>query len=85
MAEEIRKALKAVDLMKLLDGQVALGGKSGSKNLGEHKVSKNLLPESPSALVCDDKSGMFVLTEICTVLEDTTRTSATYRLPVLNN
>ncbi|RSH90742.1 glycylpeptide N-tetradecanoyltransferase [Saitozyma podzolica] len=37
--EEIRKALKAVDLMKILDGQVALGGKSGTKALGEHKVN----------------------------------------------
>ena len=36
--DEIRKALKAVDLMKILDGQVALGSKSGTKDLGEHKV-----------------------------------------------
>ena len=37
--EEIKKALRAVDLMKLLDGQVAIGGKSGTKALGEHKVT----------------------------------------------
>ena len=37
--DEIKKALKAMDLMKMLDGQVALGNKSNSKNLGEHKVS----------------------------------------------
>lgn len=37
--EEIRKALKAADLMKMLDGQKALGNKVGTKALGEHKVS----------------------------------------------
>ena len=37
--DEIRKALKAVDLMKVLDGQIALGNKSGTKALGEHKVN----------------------------------------------
>lgn len=37
--DDIKKALKAVDLMKMLDGQIALGNKSNSKNLGEHKVS----------------------------------------------
>ena len=37
-AEDIKKALRAIDLMKILDGQVALGNKSNSKNLGEHKV-----------------------------------------------
>lgn len=36
--DEIKRALKAIDLMKILDGQVALGNKSNSKNLGEHKV-----------------------------------------------
>lgn len=36
--EEIRRALKAADLMKILDGKMALGNKSGTKNLGEHKV-----------------------------------------------
>jgi glycylpeptide N-tetradecanoyltransferase len=36
--EEIRKALKAADLMKMLDGQKALGNKVGTKALGEHKV-----------------------------------------------
>ncbi len=39
ITDDIRKALKAVDLMKILDGQVALGNKSGTKDLGEHKVS----------------------------------------------
>ncbi|ORY31759.1 Myristoyl-CoA:protein N-myristoyltransferase, N-terminal domain-domain-containing protein [Naematelia encephala] len=29
-----------MDLMKILDGQVALGNKSGTKNLGEHKFWK---------------------------------------------
>ena len=38
-ADEIRRALKAVDLMKILDGQKALGNKSNTKQLGEHKVS----------------------------------------------
>ncbi|WVQ84211.1 glycylpeptide N-tetradecanoyltransferase [Cryptococcus sp. DSM 104549] len=38
--EEIRRALKAADLMKILDGQIALGNKSGTKNLGEHKFWK---------------------------------------------
>lgn len=37
--EEIKRALKAVDLMKILDGQVSVGNKSNSKALGEHKVS----------------------------------------------
>jgi glycylpeptide N-tetradecanoyltransferase len=32
-----------MDLMKMLDGQVALGNKSNSKNLGEHKVSRNMM------------------------------------------
>lgn len=41
--EEIRKALKAADLMKMLDGQKAIGSKSGTKALGEHKVSYNIL------------------------------------------
>ncbi|GFZ50470.1 Glycylpeptide N-tetradecanoyltransferase [Saitozyma sp. JCM 24511] len=46
--EEIRKALKAVDLMKILDGQVALGGKSGTKALGEHKFWKTQpVPQLP--------------------------------------
>jgi len=27
-----------VDLMKIFDGQVALGSKTGTKSLGEHKV-----------------------------------------------
>jgi glycylpeptide N-tetradecanoyltransferase len=31
--------LKAADLMKMLDGQKALGNKVGTKALGEHKVS----------------------------------------------
>lgn len=43
--DEIKRALKAMDLMKILDGQVALGNKSNSKNLGEHKVSLQLLLE----------------------------------------
>jgi hypothetical protein len=38
LPDEIRKALKAVDLMKIFDGQVALGSKTGTKSLGEHKV-----------------------------------------------
>nr|ODO02369.1 glycylpeptide N-tetradecanoyltransferase [Cryptococcus depauperatus CBS 7855] len=38
--EEIRRALKAADLMKILDGKMALGNKSGTKNLGEHKFWK---------------------------------------------
>ncbi|KAK8864148.1 glycylpeptide N-tetradecanoyltransferase [Kwoniella newhampshirensis] len=38
--EEIRKALKAADLMKILEGKMALGNKSGTKNLGEHKFWK---------------------------------------------
>ncbi|EAL17377.1 hypothetical protein CNBN0070 [Cryptococcus deneoformans B-3501A] len=38
--EEIRRALKAADLMKILDGKIALGNKSGTKNLGEHKFWK---------------------------------------------
>lgn len=37
--EEIRRALKAADLMKMLDGSKALGNKVGTKALGEHKVS----------------------------------------------
>lgn len=37
--DEIKKALKAIDLMKILDGQVALGNKSGTKAIGDHKVS----------------------------------------------
>ena len=39
-SEEIKKALRAVDLMKLLDGQMAVGNKSNTKNLGEHKVGR---------------------------------------------
>ncbi|KIR96900.1 glycylpeptide N-tetradecanoyltransferase [Cryptococcus deuterogattii 2001/935-1] len=38
--EEIRRALKAADLMRILDGKMALGNKSGTKNLGEHKFWK---------------------------------------------
>ncbi|WVQ73551.1 glycylpeptide N-tetradecanoyltransferase [Cryptococcus sp. DSM 104548] len=38
--EEIRRALKAADLMKILEGKMALGNKSGTKNLGEHKFWK---------------------------------------------
>ncbi|KAJ9119010.1 hypothetical protein QFC22_003499 [Naganishia vaughanmartiniae] len=34
---EIRKALKAVDLMKILQGQQALGNASNTKDLGEHR------------------------------------------------
>ncbi|KAI9634584.1 Glycylpeptide N-tetradecanoyltransferase [Dioszegia hungarica] len=37
---DIQKALKAVDLMKILDGQVAIGNKSNSKTIGEHKFWK---------------------------------------------
>lgn len=40
--DEIRKALKAIDLMKMLDGQVAVGNKSNAKVIGEHKVSSRL-------------------------------------------
>jgi hypothetical protein len=43
VAEDIRKALKAVDLMKILDGQTALGNKSNSKTIGEHKVHLSML------------------------------------------
>ncbi|WVR06681.1 glycylpeptide N-tetradecanoyltransferase [Kwoniella sp. DSM 27419] len=38
--EEIRKALKAADLMKILEGKLALGNKAGTKDLGEHKFWK---------------------------------------------
>ncbi|KAJ9122827.1 hypothetical protein QFC24_003863 [Naganishia onofrii] len=38
--QEIRKALKAVDLMKILQGQQALGNPSNTKDLGEHKFWK---------------------------------------------
>lgn len=34
----IRKALKAVDMMKILEGKQALGNKQNTKDLGEHKV-----------------------------------------------
>ncbi|KAJ9092808.1 hypothetical protein QFC21_006684 [Naganishia friedmannii] len=37
---EIRKALKAVDLMKILQGQQALGNTSNTKDLGEHRFWK---------------------------------------------
>jgi hypothetical protein len=40
--EDIKKALKAIDLMKILDGQVAVGNKSNSRTIGEHKVSFTL-------------------------------------------
>ncbi|KAK4687496.1 glycylpeptide N-tetradecanoyltransferase, partial [Tremellales sp. Uapishka_1] len=35
--EEIRRALKAMDLMKILDGKAAIGNKIGTKDVGEHK------------------------------------------------
>ena len=38
VVEEIKRALKAVNLMSLLDGKMALGNQSNVKNLGEHKV-----------------------------------------------
>lgn len=37
--EEIQRGLKALDLMKIIEGKQALGRKEGTKNLGEHKVS----------------------------------------------
>jgi glycylpeptide N-tetradecanoyltransferase len=36
--EEIRRALKAMDLLKVLEGKEALGNKSNTKDIGEHKV-----------------------------------------------
>lgn len=39
MSEEIQKGLKALDLMKIIEGKQALGRKEATKNLGEHKVS----------------------------------------------
>jgi hypothetical protein len=36
--EEIRKALKAMNLLKVLEGKEALGNKSNTKDIGEHKV-----------------------------------------------
>lgn len=57
--EEIRKALKAADLMKMLDGQKALGNKVGTKALGEHKVSS--VPQV----------NVIVLADCDAVLEDT--------------
>ncbi|KAK1925924.1 Glycylpeptide N-tetradecanoyltransferase [Papiliotrema laurentii] len=48
--EDIKKALKAIDLMKILEGQVALGNKSNSKNLGEHKFwNTQPVPQLPTA------------------------------------
>lgn len=38
--EDIKKALKAADLMKILEGKLALGNKSNTKDLGEHKFWK---------------------------------------------
>jgi hypothetical protein len=38
IVEEIRKALKAMDLIKILEGKQALGNKSNTKDIGEHKV-----------------------------------------------
>ncbi|ORX37031.1 Myristoyl-CoA:protein N-myristoyltransferase, N-terminal domain-domain-containing protein [Kockovaella imperatae] len=50
--EEIKKALRAVDLMKLLDGQVALGNKSNTKALGEHKFwNTQPVPQTLSASI----------------------------------
>ncbi|KAL7420444.1 glycylpeptide N-tetradecanoyltransferase [Cryptotrichosporon argae] len=52
--EEIRKALKAVDLMKLLEGQSALGRKSNTKALGEHKFWKTQpVPQFPNPSQAD--------------------------------
>ncbi|WRT66752.1 glycylpeptide N-tetradecanoyltransferase [Kwoniella shivajii] len=48
--EEIQKALKAADLMKILDGKLALGNKSNTKNLGEHKFWKTQpVPQFPTS------------------------------------
>ncbi|KAH8087475.1 Glycylpeptide N-tetradecanoyltransferase, partial [Filobasidium floriforme] len=38
--EEIRRALKAMDLLKVLEGKEALGNKSNTKDIGEHKFWK---------------------------------------------
>ena len=38
VVEEIRKALKAMNLLKVLEGKEALGNKSNTKDIGEHKV-----------------------------------------------
>jgi hypothetical protein len=38
--KEIKKALQAVDLIKLLEGKQALGNTSNTKDLGEHKFWK---------------------------------------------
>nr|XP_018261940.1 glycylpeptide N-tetradecanoyltransferase [Kwoniella dejecticola CBS 10117]OBR84098.1 glycylpeptide N-tetradecanoyltransferase [Kwoniella dejecticola CBS 10117] len=47
--EEIQKALKAADLMKILEGKMALGNKSNTKNLGEHKFWKTQpVPQFPT-------------------------------------
>ncbi|KAK6907909.1 glycylpeptide N-tetradecanoyltransferase [Kwoniella mangroviensis CBS 8886] len=48
--EEIQKALKAADFMKILEGKVALGNKSNSKDLGEHKFWKTQpVPQFPTS------------------------------------
>ena len=39
--EEIQKGLKALDLMKIIEGKQALGRKEATKNLGEHKVGES--------------------------------------------
>ena len=38
IAEQIRQALKAVNLMKMLEGKQAIGNQSNNKIIGEHKV-----------------------------------------------
>jgi hypothetical protein len=40
LSEEIRKALKAMNLLKVLEGKEAVGNKSNTKDIGEHKVSR---------------------------------------------
>ena len=44
--DEIRKALKAMNLLKILEGKEALGNKSNTKDIGEHKV-RLAPPRSP--------------------------------------
>jgi glycylpeptide N-tetradecanoyltransferase len=46
LTEEIRKALKAMNLLKVLEGKEALGNISNTKDIGEHKVC--LPPRLPS-------------------------------------
>lgn len=58
IAEQIRQALKAVNLMKMLEGKQAIGNQSNNKIIGEHKVRflsfllDSLLPSDVSRRYC---------------------------------